>query len=201
MLIPEKFHIWTVKIIMRRNKYNLIEIALSIAILAIGLTAIVSLFPVGFQEMRDSIGENYSTETADSMFAFIAREAYDEDTWNYLFVTGGGAIPSSKPSTVLTSSTGWTQLEGDIYNPNAGDGVYGLKVTSDEGNNIDFTGEVLLWKSEIKNIRVSGEDINELEYNYAVALHLEISWPVEKPYAQRKKNIYYFELFNYNYED
>jgi hypothetical protein len=177
---------------MRYKKYNLIEIALSIAILALGLTAIVSLFPLGFQEIGDSIGETYSSMAADSMIAYVAREAYSD--WTIL-----DNVPTAEPSTVLTSTTGWTKLEGDIYDPDEGPGIYGLMLTSGDDNSItDFTGEALLWKSKVQNIRAAGETIAELPYDDAAALHLEISWPVEKPYDQRKKNTYYFELFNYN---
>lgn len=190
---------------MKLKRFNLIEIALAIGILAIGMTAIVSLFPLGFQETRDSVGENYSSEAADSMLAYIAREAYSD--WNALFDGDGDGngtnclIPTTKPSTALTSTTGWTQpagYTGVIYDPNAGDGVFGLKVTSgDDGSISDFSGQVLIWKSKIQNIRAAGVDIAELDYSDAVALNLEISWPVEKIYAQRKKNTYYFELFNF----
>ena len=173
----------------KHNFFNLVEIALAIGILAIGVTAIMSLFPLGFQETRDSIGENYASEAADSMLAYIARAAYND--WSVL-----DTIPTSKPSTSLTSTTGWTLLEGNIYNPGADTGIYGLKVTTG-ASTVDFTGEVLLWKSKVQDIRAAGEDISELGWTDAVALHLEISWPVELPYAKRKKNTYYFELFNY----
>ena len=175
---------------MKKN-FNLIEIALAIGILAVGITAIMSLFPIGFQETRDSIGENYASEIADSTLTYIAREAYK--SWSVL-----DNIPESKPSSALTDTSGWTKVEGDIYSTGGGDGVYGLKVTSGGGDIVDFTGEVLIWKSKVKNIRVAGENISELDWDKAATLHLEISWPVEKPYAKRRKNTYYFELFNYN---
>jgi hypothetical protein len=178
---------------MKRRYFNLVEVALAIGILVVGLTTVIVLFPLGLQEARDAVGENYSSETADSMFAFIARLAYDNWATVYAY------IPTSKPSSALTSTTGWSQLEGDIYYPGAGfPGVLGLKVTSAGGSIVDFTGEALLWKSQISNITVAGVLISELSYNDAMALHLEISWPVEKPYSERRKNTYYFEIFNYN---
>ena len=183
---------------MKSKSFNLIEIALAIGILVIGLTAIISLFPLGFQGVRDSIGENYSSETADSMLAYIARTAYNDwgtdDTPGVIY--NSSEIPTVKPVSALTNTTGWAQLEGDIYNPSADAGVYGLKIIA--GDITDFTGEALLWKSNVKGIRAAGEDIADLNYDEAAALHLEVSWPVEKPYAQRAKNTYYFELFNFN---
>ena len=183
---------------MKNRKFNLIEIILAIGILAIGITSVLSLFPIGFQETRESIAENYSSEAADSMLAYLARESYDSDTWNNLFGSSG-AISESKPSSTETSTSGWTNVEGDIYST-GNDGVYGLKVTSVIGDDAitDFTGEVLLWKSKVQNIRAAGQDIGDLDYSEAVALNLEISWPVAKPYNQRNRNTYYLELFNYN---
>jgi hypothetical protein len=190
---------------MKCKRYNLIEIALSIAILALGLTAIVSLFPLGFQEIGDSIGETYSSMAADSMIAYVAREAYRD--WD--IIEDNDNVPTSKPNitdTGILDPGAWEDAaEGDIYvitdenaTPSTTNGIYGLMLTSGDDNSItDFTGEALLWKSKIQDVRAAGETI-DLEYNEAAALHLEISWPVEKPYAQRKKNTFYFELFNYN---
>ena len=171
--------------------FNLVEVALAIGILAVGITGIMSLFPLGFQDTRDAIGENYVSETADSMLAYIARSAYND--WTIL-----DSIPTLKPSSSLMSTAGWEQQEGDIYNPHSNPGIYGLQVTSGGGAIVDFTGEALLWKSKVQNITAAGLDISELDWSDATVLHLEISWPVEKAYAAREKNTYYFELFNYN---
>jgi len=185
---------------MKLKFFNLIEIALALGILGIGLTSVVALFPLGFQEIRDSIGENYSSISADSMFAFLAMEAYSD--WNTF-----SDIPTSKPvvpdSSTIASNTWSNPVDGEngsIYDLGTHeDGIYGIRITSDNGNIIDFSGEVLLWKSKVQDIRAAaGENITELSYNEAMVLHLEMSWPTEKPYGAREKNTFYFELFNYN---
>jgi hypothetical protein len=183
---------------MKQKKFNLIEIALAIGILAIGVTAIMSLFSLGFQEIRDSVGENYSSEAADSMLAYIARVAYHD--WDDIVGTNAspGSIPRSKPTSKFINSSWSDNIEGDIWDdedPDT-DGIFGIKVVT--GSSTDFSGEMLIWESKVKDIRAAGDDIAELDYDSAVVLHLEISWPVEKPYAQREQNTYYFELFNYN---
>ena len=89
--------------------------------------------------------------------------------------------------------------EGDIYTlldyPSGQSGVYGIKVQT--GDVIDFTGNALLWQSAIPTLQISDTALN-LSNTSAVGVNLEISWPVEKPYAKRKKTFYYFELFNTN---
>jgi hypothetical protein len=180
---------------MKRKNYNLVEIALAIGILAIGMTTVVSLFPLGFQTTKAAIAENYSSQTGDSMLAYIARESYSD--WTIV-----DDIPEAKPTSSLTNIANWTHAEGSIYIPSPGtaDGIYGLKVTSGDNNTItDFTGEALLWKSPIQNIMVDGNRLDlDNDYDESAALHLEISWPIEKPYAQREKRTFYFELFNFN---
>jgi uncharacterized protein (TIGR02598 family) len=174
------------------KKFSLIEIALAIAILAVGITSILSLFPLGMQETRDSIGQNYSSETAQSLFAFITKETYNN--WSIM-----DYIPTTKPSSKFTDSNWSYYFETDIWDENAHtlssdeDGIYGLKVSTGDTN--DFTGEALIWKSQLENIPEPGDLAN---YDEAAALYMEISWPVEKPYAKREKNYYYMELYNYN---
>ena len=184
-----------------KKYFNLVEVALSIGILAIGVTSIMALFPVGFDRSREAIGENYCAEAADSLFAYIAREASVNGSWDV--VTD---LPTDKVDIADTSMLGdgfnfVSQAEGDIYTAvdsgltSAVNGVYGIKVQT--GDVTDFTGEVLLWRSDLPTLKISGEDV-DIPGTAAVGINLEISWPVGKPYSRRKKNFYYFELFNSN---
>jgi len=187
--------------VSKYNQFNIIEIVLAIAILAIGITGIMTLFPLGFQEVRYSVGLNYTSEAADSMFAYIARSALGGQ-WTNLFgdaVGSGADIPTDKP-TVAADSTmtpaDWTDNpEGDIYEPGAdNDGIYGIIVRSRDI--IDFSAEMLIWKSQITNVTINGNDYLDLGYDEAVGINIEMSWPADKRYDKRKKSSYYFELFN-----
>jgi len=188
--------------------FNLVEVAVSIGILAIGMTAIMSLFPVGFDRSKDAIGENYCAEAADSLFSYIARAANRTGGWDSIILT----LPSSKADIPDTGMQGnkfffGSASEGDIYYEASGvdnlgtpldasKGVYGIKVMT--GDVIDFTGEALLWRTNLPEIKISGQTKN-ISSDIATGVNLEISWQVEKPYLKRKKNYYYFELNNSNY--
>jgi hypothetical protein len=184
-----------------KHYFNLVEVALAIGILAIGVTAIMSLFPIGFERSREAIGENYCAEAADSLFSYIARETTSSSgNWTSFFTNE--LIPTSKASFAddKTDSAGdWISAEGDVYTlldyPDGQSGVYGIKVQT--GDVTDFTGQALLWQSNLPTLLVSDEEVN-IPNTSAVGVNLEISWPVEKPYSKRKKNYYYFELYNSN---
>ena len=76
---------------MKLQKFNLIEIALAIGILAVGMTSIVTLFPLGLNEVNNAIRENYSSEASVSMMALIQTQAYSD--WNGII----SLIPTEKP--------------------------------------------------------------------------------------------------------
>ena len=173
--------------------------------MAIGITALLALFPIGFERSRDAIGENYCADAADSLFAYIARKANSSHPgcgWGDIIT----CLPDSKAEIPSGSRQGngfsfSSQAEGDIYlvednSMNADDGIYGIKVKT--GNVVDFTGEALMWKTPLPAVQISEDTPIYIPETKAVGLNIEISWLVERPYAKRKKNYYYFELHNQN---
>lgn len=217
---------------MAIDKYfNLIEIVLAIGILAIGISVVIVMFPVGVNENKKSIGMNYSAMAAESIFSYISREANEPSSWDATlallpYSTSLNAPPIIlKPYGKLDPSTWSIPEEGYIYKISDIDindilwskGVYGIKIKT--GDIVDFTGEALIWRQlfylfpattpfYLKDLYVSGytEDfdtsidntmrLEEIEKLIA-GINIEISWPAEKPYSQRNKNRYYFEIFNF----
>ena len=195
-----------------KQKFNLIEVAIAIGIMAIGITALLALFPIGFERSRDAIGENYCADAADSLFAYIARKANSSHPGCGWEIVAG--LPVSKVSIKADSIQGngfdfgdEADSEGDIYydvsdkntdndDVGADSGVYGIKVKT--GNVVDFTGEALMWKTPLPAVQISEDTPIYIPETKAVGLNIEISWLVERPYAKRKKNYYYFELHNQN---
>lgn len=64
--------------------------------------------------------------------------------------------------------------------------------------NIDFSAMLLVWKSPVTyNVKdSSGIASQRTDTTYAnlAGINFEISWPLEKPYAQREKRYYYVEV-------
>jgi len=171
--------------LLKYTNFTLIEIVIAIAILAIGVTSVMSLFPVTLHHTKNSIAQNYSALEAENIFAFLSREAYTD--WSIL-----NSIPGSIPSSKFNkdSISTWTKLEADLYDDSdTTDGRYGIKVQTNDVT--DMTGEILLWKSQLTDVPETG-DIQP--YSKAAAIYMEISWPLEATYAKRKKNYYYMEL-------
>ena len=64
--------------------------------------------------------------------------------------------------------------------------------------NIDFSAMLLVWKSPVVyNMKdISGNITQGTDTAYAkfTGINFEVSWPLEKPYAQREKRYYYVEV-------
>lgn len=142
-----------------KKDFSLIEMALAIGILALGAIALVSLFPIGINQNRESIGTNYASMAADTIFAYLSRETNEPTPrWNSVMAT----LPTSttlndppyiiKPTSVMNSSAWnipeetiiYTASDVDINNITITKGVFGIKVKT--GDVIDFTGEALVWR-------------------------------------------------------
>lgn len=56
---------------MRRFKFNMVEIALAVAVISIGLSAVLVLFPVGINATRAAMDENSYSDAAEYVTRYI----------------------------------------------------------------------------------------------------------------------------------
>ena len=194
--------------------FNLVEVTLAIAVVGIGIAGVMSLFPVGFQASRDAIGDNYAATAAEQFISLIARKANDptlddpvdpgddplKDFWDENIVGAiGTSIPDSGGDPLLSTfplalggATNAPVLEGNIY-PSSDAGVFRIK--GGNANVTDFYATIRIWKSQVQDVWIFSQNSPPIPYDYAARLNIEVSWPVEKPYAVREKRYYCTELF------
>lgn len=65
---------------MRRFKFNMVEIALAIAVISIGLSAVLVLFPVGINATRAAMDENCCYDAAECVANFVRSELCKSST-------------------------------------------------------------------------------------------------------------------------
>jgi len=179
--------------------FNIVEIALALAIVGIGAAGIMSLFPVALNASRDAIGDSNAPDVAEQFYSWLQGKLKVEASTDWstsAFLTG---IPSSKPTPdgfEITSST--THFENIYYSGTSG--LY--KVMQASGSVTDFSAIVKVWKADVLNVYINGSHYDLTSGNggnkYATSIYMEISWPAEKPYDTRERRVYYLELFNLN---
>lgn len=193
----------------RKHLFSLIEIAVAMAVAAIGVAAIMALLPIAIKSSSDSVGDTLSADAANTILAQLDWVAWG----NY------GAIynlPASKPSPFPdTKSADYAKMQLDKdtsykIEPEGGlqEGhfafLFGPSVSDDGNDNAkdkkpDFAAEVFCWKEDPSNLSISLFDspngvpvssVSHPETNMPplVRVYIEISWPMSKPYE--KNSVY-----------
>ena len=175
--------------------FNMVEVTLAIAVVGIGVAGIMSLFPVAVSASRDSIADNYSADVADQIIAYVSALAGKSSGWAAFKTAIPDAVPSDSDVAPDSVSISGTPVLGNLYS-----GVSGVfRVVMKSDTIIDFSAYVKVWRTELPPVYVAGETAPtgwDSTFNYGSGIHIEISYPAEVAYVQRKKLNYYFEVFN-----
>lgn len=62
-------------------RFNMVEVALALVILAIGLSSVLVLFPVGLKASRNSIADNSVGDIAERMAAYLQAKYTSPNVW------------------------------------------------------------------------------------------------------------------------
>lgn len=211
---------------IKRLQFNLVEIALAMAILAIGMSSILVLFPVGVNATKSSVAQNNMSDIAEYMTGLYQALLYQQ--WKKDGTVKDMTSLTVRPSTNYTTAhTKYAAAidEDDLeaffstnsnYFPNLRrlkdtSGVYVFQQTT--GDNVDFSAAVMVWWEKISDlydywqnpstptkypIPLKGDSlgVNNASADIAIRLYIEVSWPAEIPYENREKQLYIQELSN-----
>lgn len=88
-------------------RFNLIEIALALVILAVGLSSVMVLFPVGMKASRAGVAENNLADVAERVAAYVQSEYTSPKIWNDKGdFSGDGEISKFETEAVGSPSSG-----------------------------------------------------------------------------------------------
>ncbi len=204
-----------------KHYFNLIEIALAVAIIAVGMSSIMVLFPVGTNAANAAAADNMIPDVEDYVLSYL--ECMTQASWRDAdgkaqansFVgnlaekledlnaedEGGDDTKWSSPSgnTLLTSR----QLNGKtIFRFKQ---TYSITADGETVDVSDFSAVIRVWVEQIpfRLRKVDGSTVAGSAGTpggadtYGVALCAEISYPAEKPYAEREKYTFRRETYNH----
>lgn len=220
-----RFHFFSPDLSNRYNRYyfNMIEVALAMAIIAIGISSILVLFPVGLNANKAAIAENNLADVSEYVMGFLrAGHASEWASNSTNFSSGFPTSPSNDPGDGAT----WTPIANtNLYRAGSNNNILKFEqiTQTTSGPVADFSAVIQVWKEadedfkkqvfcpDLKNPDAPPKSMDSIDIfknapipvqlsPYAKALCLEISWPAEAPYANREKRIYRFEIFNQSFK-
>jgi hypothetical protein len=202
---------------MRTRTFNMIEVTLAIAVVAVGLVSVMALFPIGSALSRDMMAETYAAQAADQLLNVIAFQATNDGstpwkTWIHdPSGTGTPNVSDTAPDPDPANEAGWANFDVASGTPPTWDSS--KTIYQKVGNNhreykiirfqdadgdgeydsdelLDFEAIAILWQDDVT---VGTDDISR---SVAATLNLELRWPAALPPERRQSAVYRLEVFN-----
>lgn len=101
-------------------RFNLIEIALALVILAIGLSSVMVLFPVGLNASKSSIADNNLGDVAERVAAYVQAKYTSSGKW------GGSGAFADENAIKTFDPEGTSSPTADKFGTSEADGMDGL---------------------------------------------------------------------------
>lgn len=144
-------------------RFNMVEVALALVILAIGLSSVMVLFPVGLKASRSSVAENNLADIAERVAAYIQSKYTSPDVWGRDGSFSGSNIGNFDPSPSDTAvpddpskfDTQATKDMDGLFTSSSHPGYYIYRQYSDASNSdeskraVDFEAMIRIgWDTE-----------------------------------------------------
>lgn len=209
-----------------KHGFNMVEVALALAVLAIGISSILVLFPVGINANKSAIADNNLADIGEYLMGYLragcaaawasGKEEFITDIpvgYDTVKSFGSEGIDLSKyEDSGLLSGKNLHKLDGNgafLYQQMTGDVV-------------DFAAVVRVWREaysfkalDASKYTIEGESgkANSDSYaditvtpgssepinKYATVFCIEISYPAQAPDSQRERRLFRQEIFNETY--
>lgn len=188
----------------KKKMFSLIEIAVAMAVAAIGVAAIMALLPIAVKSTSDSVGDTLAADAANTVIAQLDRAAWEHFEWIQGLRT---AKPSAFPDATRNTYAGET-LDENSYKILPANGLqtdgHFVFLFGPPGEKADFAAEVFCWKESVaNNLKLTSTNVTtgqpktlnintlvhpETRKPVLVRVFIEITWPLAKPY--KKNNAY-----------
>ena len=187
----------------KRSAFNLIEITLAIAVVGIGVAAVMALLVPALNASKDSLADTYTADVVNTFVTYVRGQLSCKWGSSGEFNIGFTGTPAE----ISDTANDWDLTGSSPLIPNTG--IYSSKVTSIFRIKVDpdFTAHMRIWYEALSNnasnpsqFNKNGNAISPTTTDGLVRFYFELSWPATIPYAARKKSLYVTEFYNRNLE-
>lgn len=206
---------------MKKYNFNMVEIALAMVIISIGITGILGLFSVGVNARKAAISENNIADAAEytlGLYRALILEKYTDSpvgegksapaivngipTANAAVNSDGTSLDISELTSTVASHI-YTGSGTSVTNFNVSSAtslpetfVYAPSRLVDGVRIADCEIAGSIWKTQIPVTFLGASNTVNMPYSYGVRVYLELSWPLEQKYDNRDKKIFVMDIVN-----
>ena len=167
--------------------YMMFEVLLALVVVMFGIFGVSGMFPIGMSSQRQAVGTSYMTDAAEQLIRLNASNVRNDWDWVNVFA-------NSKPD---------QNDQGIEWNSTALFEIHNLRVSSDSGFDSESTNNsglfliehLTLGQVDQKGIVRLWKNMTEYENGSINAMiYAEVSWPAEKPYYAREKQVFSLQV-------
>lgn len=186
----------------RKKLFSLIEIAVAMAVAAIGVAAIMALLPIAVKSTSDSVGDTLAADAANTVIAQLDRASWEHFDWiQNLKTTKPTAFTDAKAKDYAE-----TTLDENSYKIEPASGLqdgHFVFLFGPPNKPADFAAEVVCWKENNSTLKLTSLDSKtgktktipmqsithpETGKQPYVRVFVEITWPITKPFKKGSGN-------------
>ena len=182
---------------MKIQFFNLIEIALAIAIIAVGMSSVLVLFPAGLNAVNSASADSCAPDAVQYLTGYLeSRIRYEWKTTRNSNIIDN--LPNEKPDSAESWHSSAIQANTPIF-ASSTNGLFKYEQTHmvDGEAVVDFAAAARVWKTDTNHIAVPGQANPVPMGTGSVTVFIEVSYPLEKPYEERETQIYRLDLYDY----
>ena len=182
----------------RKKLFSLIEIAVAMAVAAIGVAAIMALLPIAVKSTSDSVGDTLAADAANTVIAQLDRASWEHFDW----IQGLKTMKPTAFTDAKAKEYAETSLDENSYKIEPATGLqdgHFVFLFGPPNKPADFAAEVVCWKENNSTLKLTSLDsktgktktipmqsITHPETNKQpyVRVFVEITWPITKPFKK-----------------
>ncbi len=177
----------------------MVEMALAMGAVGVGLVSIMALFPVGINANRDNIANSYAADSVDEFMNFYANHVKQSGGNWALFAQN---LPDAKDTTTPDTNVAWVAVPNSPFSHSPSYQFWKVEQQTPGTGFVEFSAVYRLWRSSpsVKYYDHGSSSWIEtsIDSTKAIVLNVEACWPMLAPYANRRKQLFYLEVFNPN---
>ena len=205
---------------MKKYKFNMVEIALAMVIIALGISGVLGLFSAGVNAKKEAISENNIADAAEYVLGLcraVVLNKYEQGDVNDFTIISADENKNKGTEPISIGISEMQNISSNIFevkdgatinfSPAAATTIPSTFVYAPSRWNSDSNVRIAdceiagaVWKTQIPVAKKVGDDVSEkkIPYKYGVRIYLELSWPLEKKHDNRDKKIFVMDVMNPN---
>ena len=170
-----------------RFNFVIIEVLVALLIVMFGIVGVSSIIPLGMESQRQATGNSYITDAGEQLLRINANNIKHDCNWLNAFAN---TKPNYNDRGTEWSSSSIFHLNNFVVRPDVN-----FTITSETNIGLYLLENLVLGQvAQSGIVRLWKEVIDDENKSIDAIIYAEVSWPAEKPYYAREREVFSLQI-------